>query len=140
MSKILKFTGFENITQRSCDAFRVRYFYSLFDESVVNESTIELPGKEPASEKISIEVEISRTKAAEWGHHRSDPIELNLIKILFEYGRRELVERLEEYSHGPENELLIYSDTHEECEHDPDSVEMKEGNKYRVEISQKEFG
>ena len=140
MNKILKYTGYKNITTRSRDAFRVRYYFSVFDESVVNEATIELPGKEPESEQIRIDVEISGTKAAEWGHHRSDPIHLNLIKILFEYARRDLMERIEERSHEPENELLIYSDTHNECEFDPDSVEMNEGDKYRIEIAERELG
>jgi len=139
MNKILKYTGYENITKKSRDAFRVRYFYSVFDESVVNEATIELPGKEPVSEKVRIDVEISGTKAAEWGYHRSNPIRLSLVKILFEYGRRELIDRIEEGAHEPENELLIYSDTHDQCDHDPDAVEMNEGDKYRVAIAEKEL-
>jgi len=130
MTKTLTFSEIKNITSPSKHAFEYRLYFSLVDNDKIGK-----PEEEFETQEIEIDVEISETKAAIWNLN-SPRTEIDLIKVLFEYGKRELIEKIKDSTVENNNSLRIYTNTHTEpeCPFNPDKIVINKGDKYEITI------
>jgi len=133
MTKVLTFNGIRDITSPSKHAYEYRLYCSLIDNNKIGK-----PEEEFETQDIEIDVEISETKAAIWNLNTPDR-ENDRKKILFEYGKRELIEKIKDSTAVKENSFRIYSNTHTdpECPFNPDKIDMNVGDKYKIIIPDK---
>ena len=129
MNKILRYLDYKDVTTASVHTFVIRYYFSLIEEL-----KIDTPEEENETENIFIDVEISELKAASW-NLVDESAYPSLIKILFEYGKRELIKKIKDSTVEEENLLRIYSNTHpeENCPFNPNKIIMK--NYYELSAS-----
>jgi len=135
MIKMLTFNDFRDITPPAKHAYVYRFNFSLIDNDKVGK-----PEEESETQEIKIDVEMSETKAAIWDLISPNK-QTDLIKILFEYGKRELIQKIKDSISETENSLRIYSHTHTEskCPFNPDKIDMNKGDKYKITIPDKTF-
>lgn len=129
MNIVLTFENFYDTSIPSKHAISYRFIFSYVDES-----TIGLPEEDFETKETSINVEISETKQANWNLYNDQ-----LVKVLFEYGKRELIQKFKDRTFLKQNELHIYTNTHPGsiCPFDPNKIKMEKGNKYKIEIPEK---
>lgn len=134
MNKILRYNQYKEIILPLERIFVFRYCFSLIEES-----KIDTPEEENETEEINIDVEISWIKAASWNLLCGSSYHPDLIKILFEYGKRELIEKIKDLTIEKNNTLRIYTNTHTEetCPFNPEIIKMNEGQEFLISVPEK---
>jgi len=130
MNKTLHLIDYKDITPLSKHSFVIRYYFTLIEDSKIN-----TPEEENETEKIFIDVEISWTKAATW-NLMDESAYPNVVKILFEYGKREIIEKIKDSTIEKGNTLHIYTNTHPElvCPFNPNKISINKGQKFKISI------
>jgi len=134
MNKILRYQYYKNITENYQHKLAIRYYFTLIDESMVN-----TPEEESETQIIFIDVDISETKAATWNFINDSSYSDDLIKVLFEYGKRELIKKIKDNSMGEINTYRIFSNTHKEktCPFNPNKITMIKGQEIKISVPSK---
>lgn len=129
MNIVLTFKDYYDTSIPSKHAFSYRFLFSYVDESKIG-----LPEEDYETKETYIDVEISETKRAIWNLNDDQ-----LLKVLFEYGKRELIQKFKDGTFLKENDLHIYTNTHPDriCPFDPHKIKMQKGDKYKIEIPEK---
>ena len=97
------------------------------------------PEEESETQIIFIDVDISETQAATWNFINDSSYSDDLIKVLFEYGKRELIKNIETESVEEQNTYCIRSNTHKElnCPFNPNKIKMIKDQIIRVSVPSK---
>ncbi|MCK4597128.1 hypothetical protein KAU04_03780, partial [bacterium] len=114
------------------DAVEYRFPFAVIDSSLIGK-----PEEESETSHHSIKVTITGTLAACWGFGRteSDPV---LEKVLFEYGKRHIVEKLHDGILSDKEELLLATGNQpNECPFDPSRISEPSGTSIKVPIHTK---
>lgn len=127
MKKVLLCFGtYENKTPSGKDGVVI-----LFNFSMVNPGLVGLPEESVKTESKSMTVSISRTQIETWGYEGDA-----LVLILFEIGRRAIVELLRNRGQLSDDELIIVQQSRI-CPFDPKKIEQPYGFKAIVELPDK---
>jgi len=104
-----------------------------FKFNVVDSSLIGAPEEKSETRDYFLKVGISETLAACW--QLSDP---DLFKVLFEYGKRYVIQKIKDGTLADEEELWLFTTSHPTtCPFDPSRIELKEKVSFEVEIPEK---
>lgn len=101
-----------------------------FQYEMVDTQLIGSPEEKSETIDFSIKVGISE---AMWNLDNDE-----VAKVLFEFGKREIIQKIRDGTIDRENEYWIFSNTHPNtCPYDPSRIELKEGVSFEVEIPDK---
>lgn len=101
----------------------------IFPYSVVNSDLIGAPEETSSTRRFNLKVGISRTLAACWNLQPGD-----LIKVLFEYGKRYVVQRLKDNTLTAEQELWLTTQNYPtNCPFDPGRIPAPSGATIEVD-------
>ena len=110
----------------------------LFTYSLVDSSLIGLPEQKSRSSQYSIKVGCTSTLAACWGFDwlQGNAISnQDFIKVLFEYGKRHIAQKLKDGHLSQEEELILNtSNTETTCPFDPSRIEAPLGAHIEVDL------
>jgi len=134
MNKILRFQHHKNITENYQHKLVIRYYFTLIEESL-----LDTPEEDSKSQLIFIDVDISELKAASWNFIEDSTYSDDLIKILFEYGKRELINNIINNSIKEKNEYKINTNTHKEekCPFNPNKIKMVKNQAIKISVPSK---
>lgn len=124
MKKILlRFGKYENVTPSGQDGTVI-----LFTFTTVNADLVGLPEETVKTAYKKMTVSISRTLRETWGHDGDD-----LVLMLFEIGRRKIIERLRQQGEISDDEFVIVQQG-SGCPFDPKRIQHPNGFEENVEI------
>lgn len=103
----------------------------LFPFTMVNADLVGLPEETVKTASKRMTVRISRTLRETWSHDSGD-----LVLILFEIGRRKIIERLRQQGQISDDEMVI-AQQENVCPFDPKRIRQPDGFEETVEISSK---
>lgn len=122
MEKTITFTEKEFLPITK-DALDVNFHFSVVDSSLVG-----APEEKSAQTHHLIKVTITRTLAACWGLEPEDR-----DKVMFEYGKRHIIEKIKDGNLGTEEELWLSTSNYPtKCPFDPDKIENPIGARVTV--------
>jgi hypothetical protein len=101
-----------------------------FGYTIINSSFIGTPEEDSKTEEYNLKVGVSRTLTSCWGFNESE-----LIKVLFEYGKRHIFQKLIDKTLVLDEELdLTTANTPTKCPFDPNRIDEPTGATYEKEI------
>ena len=107
-----------------------------FPFSVVDKSLAGAPEEETETQQHVVNVEITSTLASCWSLSEPD-----LVKVLFEYGKRHIVDKLKHGTLRDIEELRLNTHSHPtECPFNPSRISDPNQATINVEISEENFG
>jgi len=120
---LLRFGKYENVTNSGQDGTTIQFPFAMVSADLVGlpEETIKT-----ASKRMT--VSISRTLCETWGHDGDD-----LVLILFEIGRRKIIERLCQQGQISDDELVT-AQQENVCPFDPKQIRQPDGFEENVEM------
>lgn len=108
-----------------------RYTVAAFDFTVVASSFKKKPEEKSKTQNCYIKVKVTDSLVNRWYIQDKD-----LLKILFEYGRRQMIQKIKDGSLSEEEEYWISSDL-ATCPFDPSKIELRSNTSFEVEIPEK---
>ena len=125
MKKTLKFQIPKDITRAGQDGIAI-----LFPFTVVNSSFIGQPEEMRETEHHKLIVEIGESLIEPWGISRKE-----LIKVLFEIGRREIEKKVQTRDLKDEEKIPLSTyNTKETCPFEPSKIKDPDG--YQIEVEE----
>ena len=101
----------------------------VFPFRVVDTALIGAPEEESQSKHYKVKVDVSRTLETCWGLDEG-----NLIKVMYEYGKRHVVQKLKDGTLGDREELFLSTyNTEQPCPFNPERIEQPAGASVRLE-------
>lgn len=123
---LLRFGTYENVTRSGQDGTAI-----LFAFTMVNADLVGSPEETKKTTSKRMTVNISRTLHETWGHDGDD-----LVLLLFEIGRREIIEKLRQQGEISDDEFVIVQQG-SGCPFDPKRIQHPYGFEENVEIPSK---
>lgn len=126
--KIIKFKDVRHLPS-SRDAIEFVYFYDIINEN-------------GNSEAKAIKVSISGSLCVGWGFqiwsNQPDKDYSNLAKILLQYGKNKIIEKLKEGTLNDNEELILLTTTHPSTSpYNPDNLIEPQNAEFEIEVGQK---
>jgi hypothetical protein len=107
----------------------------LFQYDLVDSTFVGMPEEQNRTSHFDIKVGGTRSLLACWGLNEAD-----LIKVLFEYGKRHIVQKLKDGTLSDEEELLLSTSTAEvPCPFDPSRIQSPTGTTIEVDMGGASF-
>lgn len=104
-----------------------------FPFRIVDTELVGVPEERSKSENASVNVSVSRTLETTW-----DLSDNNLIKVMFEYGKRHIIQKLKDTTFLPKEELFLSTRNAEyPCQFDPERIEEPVNAIVKVEFYNK---
>lgn len=104
-----------------------------FQFKVVDSSLLGAPEEKSETRDYFIRVGITETLADSWRLSDTD-----LVKVLFEYGKRHVIQKIKDGTLAEREELWLSTTSHPAiCPFDPSRIEVKNGVPFEVEIPEK---
>jgi hypothetical protein len=101
----------------------------IFPYTVVRSDLINAPEEISSTKSFNLKIRISGLLALSWNLQPND-----LVKVLFEYGKRSIVQRVKDDMLTPEQELLLTSENYPpSCPFDPDRISTPSGATIEVD-------
>jgi hypothetical protein len=125
MKKTIKFEAYSSLP-RMRDASEYIFPYTVVDSSLVG-----TPEEKSRSEQFSIKVGGTYSLLSCWNLKS-----LDLIKVLFEYGKRHIIQKLKDGTLSQNEELLLDTSAEIPCIFDPSRISNPAGTTIEVDLSQ----
>ncbi len=105
----------------------------LFDLSIVDSNLLNTPEERSSTKTVAILVGISGTLHVMWVY--KDP-KINLEKVLYEFGKRHIIQKIQEGTLLDKEELWLTTASHpEECPFDSAKINMARGTNIEIEVT-----
>jgi hypothetical protein len=131
MQKTIRFSIPKDVTNPGEDAVVYLFPFTLIDSELIG-----FPEEERATTEHRLIVAASRTRLASWHLPMDD-----LIKVLFEIGRRKILFKIRAEAIAREERFTVNTATHPaECPFDPSRIPAPEGASFAVELEQPRIG
>ncbi len=128
MNKTLKYLRSSEVISGR-DATEYIFYFTL-----VNTELIGSPEEQSSTQLISIKSSISGTLESIWNYHYAD---INIEKILFEYGKRHLIDKIKENSVIDKDELWLTTNTAPSiCPFDSSRIVYQPDETYDIVVGQ----
>jgi hypothetical protein len=109
------------------DAFEISFPYFLVEEKYLG-----TPEEKSETKKHYIKVGITGRMDASW---RAKDKNFNLLKVLYEYGKRHIIQKLKDHTLQRDEELIVLSTTHpDNCPFESDKIIGPNSNPITIEI------
>ena len=132
MQKRIKFQAPKDVTSPSLDGIEI-----LFPFTVVDSSLIGKPEERQKTKSHKIVVKITDTLRTSWGLTTDE----ELIKVLFERGRRHVEEKVRTRALKDEEKIVLStSNADEECPYDSSKIKDPDGYEAKVEEEKPKIG
>jgi len=117
-----------NLSNRSRHATEYGFQFRVVDSSLLG-----TPEEISETRDYFLKVGITEILAASWGLSDTD-----LFKVLFEYGKRHVIQKIKDGTLSEEEELWLSTASHPTtCPFDPSRIEIKGEVSFEVEIPEK---
>jgi hypothetical protein len=133
MTKTLTFLESRQV-KSGRDATEFFFYFSLIDSELIGS-----PEERSETQVLKIKVSISGTQKAIWEFQDQDN-RINIEKVLFEFGKKHLIEKIKENSVIEEDELWLATDTApSNCPFDSDRIVYEPNQSFQIEVGDHEL-
>lgn len=131
MNKTLKYLD-SRIVMLGRDATEYIFYFTLIDTELIGS-----PEEQSSIQRLSIKSSISGTLESMWDFQDAD---INIEKVLFEYGRRHLIDKIKENSVIDKEELWLTTTTAPpKCPFDSSRIVYQTNELYNIEVGPNEL-